>query len=88
MNDQPGISVTSSRVSFVLGLIALMTVVWQGIGYAKDMESKIATHEVFIAEIRQQQKDMLIELKRLSEAVTELTYAIKGTGLQPQKRAS
>lgn len=72
IEPKDGFSVTPSRISFVLGLIALLGVMWQAVSYAEDQKHRIAAVESYIVEDKQLSKDMLAEIRRLSEASSKL----------------
>jgi len=85
--EDKGFAVTPARVTFVLSLIALVTFGWKIAAHAVAQELTLQTHAEYIAEDKQNTKDILAELKDLNRKVDQLTFAI-GTKSAASKASS
>jgi hypothetical protein len=88
MTSTPSFTVTSSKIGFALSIVGVLTFGWNLAGYVKAQEYRITALEAYQADNKQLTKDMLGELRRLSEAVTKLSTIIEGTRALDGKQAS
>lgn len=78
IQDPSGFKVTNNRVTLALGLIALLGVVWSAASYQQAQSYRISTVEAYIQDNKALNKQMVDQIGKLSEAVSALTFAIKG----------
>lgn len=68
--------VTPSRVTFALGLIALLGIVWQAVSYIEAQSYRLATVEQYVIDDKETTARMVEQIDRLTHAVTRLTVVI------------
>lgn len=88
MSATPSFTVTPNRLGFALSIVAVLTFGWNVADYVKAQEYRITSLEAYQAENKALTKDMLTELRRLSEAVTKLSTIIDGARSLDGKQAS
>jgi hypothetical protein len=88
MTATPSLTVTPSRIGFTLSILAVLTFGWNVAGYVRGQEYRITALETYQAENKQLNRDMLSEIRRLSEAVTKLSTIIEGVNTLDGKQAS
>jgi hypothetical protein len=88
MTATPSITVTPSRIGFTLSIIAVLTFGWNVAGYVRGQEYRITALEAYRDENKQLTRDMLGEIRKLSEAVTKLSTIIEGVKSLDGKQAS
>lgn len=86
-DDQKGFAVTPARVSFILGLVGLLGVVWQTVSYAKTQEFEILKNAAQVEDMREQNKAIVKRLDHLNELVSELVFIVKGSELTNKRAA-
>lgn len=77
--EEKGFAVTPARLGFILSLIALVTFGWKIAAHATSQELTIQSHSEYIAEDKQNTKEILAELKDLNKKVDRLTFVLEDT---------
>ncbi|RWI35436.1 hypothetical protein [Mesorhizobium sp.] len=71
-NDETGFTVTPTKTSFLLTLIAILGIGWQGVSYVKAQEQHDIQQDGRLQVMEKAQVDYKAEIKDLTKAIVEL----------------
>jgi hypothetical protein len=75
--DVKGFVITPAKAAFILTIIGIVTFAMRPFDYFKDLEFQVKAHAEYIAEDKENTKEILVEIKEISRKVTELGVIIR-----------